>query len=88
MKFLIFLLSLLILAACSATDSSDAEDKAQFIIDHAIEHHGGIAYQSMNVEYQFRDKIYTISNNGNEYTYTRSFEKDNEQIKDQLKNNG
>ncbi|MEN0046615.1 MAG: DUF6503 family protein [Bacteroidota bacterium] len=88
MKILIFLISLLVLAACTATNLSNAEDKAQFIVDQAIEHHGGIAYQSMNIKYQFRDKMYTIANNENKYTYTRSFHKNDRQIEDQLNNNG
>jgi len=89
-KILLFFISISIffLSACEDKNLANADNKAQFIVDHAIEHHGGTAYQNMSVEYQFRDKTYSINNDGSEYTYTRSFEKDNQQTKDALTNDG
>ena len=87
--FLFGIISILsILISCEVETLGNTENKAQFIIDHSIEQHGGRAYQDMSIEYQFRDKKYSISNENGEYTYTRSFKKDDQQIKDQLKNNG
>ena len=64
------------------------DQKAQRIVDAAIEAHGGSAYESFFLEFDFRDKHYTAARNGGIYTYSRVFSDNTGQIKDILDNSG
>ncbi|MEM8528198.1 MAG: DUF6503 family protein [Bacteroidota bacterium] len=90
MKILLLLSAILLLSlfACGVERAPEAKNKAQYIIDRSIEYHGGAAYRQMRVEYQFRKGTYSIANKDGAYTYTRSFEKEGQTIKDILKNDG
>lgn len=71
MRSVSFFTILIILFSCS-----DKGNKAQEIIDAAIEAHGGQNYSSRLVTFTFRDKEYSVSRDAATFTYTRSFEDD------------
>lgn len=60
----------------------------QYIIDQAILAHGGKAYDPSSIAFTFRDRQYTATRNGGQFTYTRSFADSTGQIKDVLNNDG
>lgn len=62
--------------------------KAQQIVDEAIEAHGGNAYESFILEFDFRDRQYTAARDGGIFRYTRAFRDSTGQIEDVLDNSG
>lgn len=50
-----------------------AQEKAQMVINKAIEVHGGDAYQKAHFAYDFRDRSYAYFRNGGDFLYTRNF---------------
>ena len=76
-----FLLLLLIFHGCG-------DRKAQQIVDAAIEAHGGRAYESFLLEFDFRDRHYTAARNGGIFRYTRAFTDSTGHIEDVLDNSG
>jgi hypothetical protein len=46
-------------------------DNAQLIVDECIEAHGGNAYKKLNINFDFRDKHYSILKKGDQFTYER-----------------
>lgn len=78
------LVFILLISACSPTEQS-----AEQHIQNAVEFHGGEAYESLNVQFQFRDKLYSLRHLGGQFKYERIFEDslDNE-INDILDNEG
>lgn len=76
------------LFSCKQESLETTKDKAQFIVDQAIKTHGGEAYEQLEVSYKFRKGTYSIHNQGAEFEYTRSFEKDGQRIKDIVNNAG
>ena len=67
---------------------SCGDNKPQQIVDNAIEVHGGKAYRSFHLEFDFRNRHYTASRNGGVFTYTREFTDSTGVIKDVLNNDG
>lgn len=64
------------------------EQPAQRIVDLAIEAHGGAAFESFALAFDFRDRHYTITRDGGLFTYTREFTDSTGRIKDVLNNDG
>jgi len=79
---LFLLFSLSIVFACSP------EDKAQTIVDEAIEVHGGDLYHHSQVAFRFRDRDYSALNNEGRFEYVRLFEDSVGLVKDVLNNDG
>ena len=67
---------------------SCGDNKPQNIVDNAIEVHGGQAYRSFHLEFDFRNRHYTASRDGGVFTYTREFTDSTRVIKDVLNNDG
>jgi hypothetical protein len=67
---------------------SCADRKPQRVVDDAIEAHGGSAYQSFHLEFDFRNRHYTASRKEGLFTYTREFTDTTGVIKDVLNNDG
>lgn len=57
------------LAACTPGEQSSKQ-----IIQNAIQFYGGKAYDSLNLQFQFRDKLYALKHNGGNFKYERIFE--------------
>lgn len=68
--------------------SSCGDQKAKSIVDAGIEAHGGSAYQSFLLEFDFRDIHYTAARDGGIFSYTREFTDSTGRIKDVLNNSG
>lgn len=78
----------LFLAFLIATFYSCDDSKPQRIVDNAIDAHGGKAYRSFHLEFDFRNRHYTASRKGGLFTYTREFTDTTGVIKDVLNNDG
>ena len=70
------------LAPAAAPEKSPAEK----ILDQAITAHGGGKYDTAHYQFVFRDKTYTFHNDGGDFTYTLTQEKDGATQFDQLIN--
>jgi hypothetical protein len=64
------------------------DHKAQGIVDAGIEAHGGEAYKSFFLEFDFRERHYTAARNGGIFRYTRTFTDSTGRINDVLENSG
>lgn len=64
------------------------EKKGQRIVENAIENHGGSAYQSFELEFDFRNRHYTAARKDGIYAYARQFTDSTGRIKDVLDNTG
>lgn len=73
--------------ALTALALADPPDPQQ-IVDAAIEAHGGEHFQTMRVEFDFRDKHYSAERRGGLFSYERSFSAPEGQISDILSNDG
>lgn len=74
----------ILLIACSPSEQS-----ADKLIQSAIEYHGGEAYESLNLKFQFRDKFYALRHAGGSFRYERIFkDSTGSEINDILDNNG
>lgn len=82
MRYLILLFIGLLYFSCDSTPATAASPTVNLrtnylspdtTINRAIQHHYGDYYDNADVEFDFRDKHYTIRKNGGDYTYTRSF---------------
>lgn len=64
-----------ILALCTLVwvGCEKKEDRAAVIIQNAIEAHGGSGYDTLDLSFQFRDRIYEIEKKGGSFTYKRIF---------------
>jgi hypothetical protein len=71
----------------SITACSRAPD-AQSIVDAAIETHGGARYQSSVIEFDFRDKHFSIMRDGGLFSFKRTFRDSTGTIEDVLSNDG
>jgi hypothetical protein len=69
MKYLLLVIPFILLACSNPKKSLDAEG----IINEAIKSHGLDQVSGKNIEFDFRDKHYTLLREENRYTYTRSF---------------
>jgi len=68
---------LLVVAACSTPTEQKqqvADPRAQEVVDKAIAYHGGAAYQTAAIGFDFRDKHYTVKRLPDKYVYTRSWQ--------------
>lgn len=61
---------------------------AQKIIDSTISTHGGKAFEKFQADFDFRDKHYTASRKGGEFTYIRAFTDSTGNYRDVLNNAG
>jgi hypothetical protein len=64
------------------------QDPGKRIVDRAIETHGGAAYESFTLAFDFRNRHYTATRDGGIFTYTREFTDSTGNIKDVLNNEG
>lgn len=76
---LIYSLLIALLITCCTTKKNDqsngSEDpKAQEVVDKAIARHGGEAYSSVAVAFDFRDRHYTAHRQPHQYIYTREWD--------------
>jgi hypothetical protein len=62
--------------------------KAQEIVDLSIHKHGGEAYKSFYLQFDFRDRRYTTMRNDGIFRYTREFTDSTGSTKDVLNNSG
>ncbi len=51
--------------------SCQKEDKAQTIVEKAIAYHGGAAYDTVDLEFDFRDMHYIVQKTGSDFHYER-----------------
>jgi hypothetical protein len=78
-----------ILIALSIHACNPSEQSADTIIQNAIDFHGGEAYESLNVEFKFRDKFYKLRHVGGNFQYERIFQDSTgREINDILDNSG
>lgn len=80
----LLLLSLLLLSCTEQKDLSEAD----LIIAEAIERAGGEKYEQAEIEFKFREKLYSSRRKGGEFEYTRSFSDSLGRVKDVLSNRG
>ena len=96
---LLLLLVSLLLAACAQGDVEEAIDanvkpasapanQAQAIVDQAIAAHGGDVLNHAIVEFDFRDKHFKITRNGDRYTYERTYTDTTGAVREVLNNDG
>ena len=76
-----YLFLLHLLCACG-------DQKAQRIVDAAIATHGGSAYESFLLEFDFRERRYTAARDGGIFSYSREFTDSTGNIRDILDNSG
>ena len=81
-----FTVLFLIFLACVLCSCSDR--KAQRVVDEGIEAHGGSAFRSFFLQFDFRDRHYTVARQDGIFTYTREFTDSTGRIKDVLNNDG
>lgn len=85
MKKEIYLIGLVILGLFSSCDSRTEAEK---IVDKSIEAHGGEIYETAKIEFDFRDRHYSIFKTQNAFEYTREFTDSTGTVKDVLNNAG
>lgn len=78
----------LILVSIVLISSCDTRTEAEKIVDKSIEAHGGNAYQSSIIEFDFRDIHYTIYKTPESFEYIREFSHPSGEVKDVLNNDG
>jgi len=78
---ILFVLLLTTLCSCG-------KSKSQGIVDNSIAAHGGSAFESFHLAFDFRNRHYTASRKGGLFTYTREFTDSTGVIKDVLNNDG
>lgn len=71
MRYLFLSFSLLLIL--SATSCQEKPLSAGEVIDKAIQYHGGQAFDTLDVSFQFRDKTYEIHLKEGNYAYSRLF---------------
>src|SRR5688572_7743306 len=72
----------------AAVCMSSCADKAQNIVDKAIDTHGGKAFESFVLEFDFRDRHYTADRDNGIFEYSREFTDSTGNIRDVLSNDG
>jgi uncharacterized protein YajQ (UPF0234 family) len=80
--------SILIIAFVVVFSSCDSRSEAEKIVDKSIQAHGGDAYLSSIIEFDFRDIHYTIYKSPSSFEYIREFSDSTGQVKDVLNNSG
>jgi hypothetical protein len=61
-------------------------DRAQELVDKAIQAHGGKSFESVRIEFDFRGRHYSSTREGGIFTYTREFTDSLGNVKDVLTN--
>lgn len=95
----LFVLGLLLLAACAQSEVEEAiddtvapasapVDRAQAIVDQAVAAHGGEVLQHAVVEFDFRDKHFKVTRDGGLYTYERTYTDSTGAVREVLNNDG
>lgn len=82
LKFTFFLAFAALLASC------DQRTEAEKIVDAAIEAHGGKAFETSKIDFDFRNIHYTIYKTPTSYEYIREFTDSTGTVKDVLNNAG
>lgn len=82
LNFLVFVLVSFYFSSC------DQRSEAQKIVDSAIEAHGGAAFESSKIEFDFRERHYSIYKTSSAFEYTREFSDSSGVVKDVLNNAG
>jgi|SRR5690606_20572064 len=80
--------SLLVLSLALCLFACDQRSDAQKIVDSAIDAHGGDAFENSQIEFDFRDKHYTIYKTETAFEYIREFIDSTGSVKDVLSNSG
>jgi hypothetical protein len=80
------LLLLLILVLCFY--ACDQRSDAQKIVDSAIKAHGGEAFEKSRIEFDFRERHYTITKTKTAFEYIREFRDSTGNVRDVLNNSG
>jgi hypothetical protein len=90
----LLLACLIILGSCLNNNNTTEElskskdDHGKTALQKAIKQHGGELYDSAYYQFEFRNKIYTFHNQGNQYTYTRTQTTEGDTILDTLCDEG
>ncbi|MCE7996040.1 MAG: hypothetical protein HEP71_28935 [Roseivirga sp.] len=87
----IMLLLALLLHSCAKKaeqkpETLPVDDKAQQIVDRAIEAHGGDLYKQARISFTFRGKRHVVEQSDKAYRYERSFTEDGDKVKDVYEN--
>lgn len=77
-----------ILAFAALIASCDQRTEAEKIVDAAIEAHGGKAFETSKIDFDFRNIHYTIYKTPSSYEYIREFTDSTGTVKDVLNNAG
>lgn len=80
--------SLLILVLLLQFSACDQRSEAQKIVDSAIEAHGADAFEDSRIEFDFRERHYTIYKTATAFEYIREFTDSTGSVKDVLNNSG
>lgn len=88
MKYFLLIILGLWSLSCNTAGDNQQTDKAQKIIQQAIEAHGGDLYEASDISFTFRKRSYTARREGGTYTYTREFDDTLGQVTDILDNSG
>lgn len=80
--------SLLILVLLLQFSACDQRSEAQKIVDSAIEAHGADAFEDSRIEFDFRERHYTIYKTATAFEYIREFTDSTGSVKDVLNNLG
>lgn len=80
--------SILLVLIGIVTFSCDQRTEAQKIVDASIEAHGGDAFQTSKIEFDFRNIHYTIFKTPSAFEYIREFSDSTGTVKDVLNNSG
>lgn len=67
-NILIVIIITIFIAACSP-----GEQNSDKVIQNAISYHGGQAYDTLDIEFQFRDKLYALRHDDGKFQYERIF---------------
>lgn len=73
-----------VLFICSCAD--DSTDRAQQVVDDAIDMHGGAHFENALISFDFRDRHYMSKRENGQYTYIRTFQDSSKAITDVLIN--
>lgn len=79
---------LLLLLALAPVFSCTTPDQSQALVNASIEAHGGKLFEESSIAFDFRDKHYTYTRQGDAFTYTRSFTDSTGAVQDVLDNEG
>lgn len=80
--------NLLILVLFLQFSACDQRSEAQKIVDSAIEAHGADAFEDSRIEFDFRERHYTIYKTATAFEYIREFTDSTGSVKDVLNNSG